>query len=193
MSSKLASITFASGGIIETALLPYKLSYLLAHYDIEVRLAVSPAAREFVTITALQGISGKPVYYTNSQFHERSGLPLHLALTESDLMVVYPATARLIAEMALGVITCPVTRVFAFTPKCKIVIAPMIHELMESRIYRPHIETLKSIGCTVLGEGSLRTSWYVTEQAIVKMLGLISKSPSQEVNISSIHRDRSEK
>jgi phosphopantothenoylcysteine synthetase/decarboxylase len=143
-------VVIAAGGVIETALLPYNLLHLISCVDLTISTAISPAAQKFVTETALHAITKKAVYYEDRLFEPCTGKPLHIAYSESDLLILYPATARIITQCAIGEITCPVTRLFAFTPKSKILIAPAIHSRMDMRIYQPHLERLQDLGCHVL-------------------------------------------
>jgi phosphopantothenoylcysteine synthetase/decarboxylase len=167
-------IVVAAGGVIETALLPYNLLHLTSCVDITVSTAISPAAQKFVTETALYSITKKAVYHESQLFDPLSGKPLHLAYSESDLLVLYPATARVIAQCAIGEVTCPVTRLFAFTPKDKILIAPAIHSRMDMRIYQPHLTKLQDLGCHVLtqpqDDSSAFSLWSEIELKIAEML-----------------------
>jgi len=167
-------IVVAAGGVIETALLPYNLVHLLSCVDITVSIAISPSAEKFVTETALQAITKKAVYHEEKIFDLLTGQPLHLAYSNSDLLVLYPATARIIAQCALGEITCPVTRLFAFTPKEKILIAPAIHPRMDKRIYQPHLDKLTELGCQVLNQyqedSSPYSLWSQIELKVAEML-----------------------
>lgn len=167
-------IVVAAGGVIETALLPYNLVHLLSCVDIAVSTAISPSAEKFVTETALHAITKKLVYHENQLFDPLTGKPLHIAYSEADLLVLYPATARIIAQCALGEVTCPVTRLFAFTPKAQILIAPAIHPRMDNRIYQPHLDRLKELGCHVINQwredGSEYSLWSQIELKVGEML-----------------------
>lgn len=167
-------VVVAAGGVIDTALLPYNLLHLTSCVDITVSTAISPSAQRFVTETALYAITKKAVYHENQLFDPFTGKPLHLSYSESDLLVLYPATARIIAQCALGEITCPVTRLFAFTPKDRILIAPAIHPRMDMRIYQPHLDKLRDLGCQVLSqeheESSPYSLWSQVELKIADML-----------------------
>ena len=167
-------ITVAAGGVIETALLPYNLVHLLSCVDIAVSAAISPSAEKFVTETALHAITKKVVYHEKQLFDPLTGKPLHIAYSEADLLILYPASARIIAQCALGEITCPVTRLFAFTPKERILIAPAIHPKMDKRIYQPHLNKLQELGCHVLNQwqedASTYSLWSQIELKIGEML-----------------------
>lgn len=55
-------------------------------------------------------------------------LPRHLAWRHAALLVVHPASARVLAEAAAGSVTDVVTRLIAFVPPERVVIAPAIVE-----------------------------------------------------------------
>ncbi len=164
----------ACGGTIETALLPGRVLFMRADFEVDIHLAVSPGALDFVTLTALRAVSGNPAYHQNAQF-DASGAPLHLALSSADAMVVYPASARILAECANGSITDPVTRLFAFTPKQRIAVAPAIHAQMDPRPYRDHVNKLRDLGCTVLGGDDLHADWASAKSWLVAKLGIERK------------------
>jgi phosphopantothenoylcysteine decarboxylase / phosphopantothenate---cysteine ligase len=175
-------IVVAAGGVIETSLLPYNLVHLRSCVDITVSTAISPAAEKFVTSTALQAITKNLVYQEQQLFDPLTNKPLHIAYSEADLLILYPATARIIAQCALGEVTCPVTRLFAFTPKERILIAPAIHSRMDKRIYYPHLNKLQELGCHVLNqhqeEDALYSLWSHIELKIAEMLEAEKLAPS---------------
>lgn len=170
----------ACGGTIETALMPGRVLFLRADFHVNVHVALSPAALDMVTLTAMRAVSGADVYHQNAQF-DAAGAPLHLSLGTADAVVVYPATARILAECAAGSVTDPVTRVVAFTPKERIAIAPTVHPRMDPRPYRKHIETLRELGCTVLGGDDMHTDWATVQSWLVATLGVERKGNSGDV------------
>jgi Flavoprotein len=186
-------VVIAAGATIETSLLPYHLVHLMSHLNIAVSCAVSANAKNFVTETALKGITGMPVYNDEQLFDPISGQPLHLRYSESNLLVIYPASARIIAQCALGEVTCPVTRLFAFSLKENVIICPALHPRMDIRLYLGHLNTLQKFGCTILGNVGESTNsesiWPQVEREIADRLGISpSISPPQVYKIS--HRDK---
>jgi phosphopantothenoylcysteine synthetase/decarboxylase len=173
-------ITVAAGGTIETALLPYHLVHLRAHYKVETRVALSQEAQHFATTLAFRGITKSEVYVENDQF-DSSGTPLHLALSTCDLLVIYPCTPRIISEAANGAVSCCVTRLFAFTPKERIVVAPHIHPQLARSLYETHLERIEGLGCLILRSDTLWAPWADVELAIERKLGLTRRTPEQEV------------
>jgi hypothetical protein len=171
-------VVFASGATIETAMLPFRILGLRAAFGLRVTVALSPEALGFVSVPVLEAVTASPVYRENTQTDAATGLPMHKPLAGSDLLVLYPASARILAQCALGEVTDTVTRLFSFTPKKNVVVAPSIHPEMEKSLYTGHAETLKRIGCRVLAPGDLWASWRDVEDAVVEKLGLSRLKPS---------------
>lgn len=149
----------AAGATLETSFLPNRLLDLQVDYEVSVTAALSGAARDFVAPIPLAAVTGGPVYHDNAQLDAASGAPLHAVLCQADLLVLYPASARIIAQCALGIIECAPTRLFAFMDKSKVVVAPALHPAMDRRLYEPHFETLRSLGCEVLPAADGHVSW----------------------------------
>lgn len=166
-------VTIASGGAIETALLPYRLVHLLQHLnDLEVRAALSPRAEDMVSSLALEALTHNPVYVEDSRLNPRTGRPFHLDYADG-VVVMYPATARMIAQCALGIIACPATRVFAFAEKQRVVVCPALHPRMDAGLYADHVKRLASLGCRVIsgGAGLALARWSHVESAIADLTG----------------------
>lgn len=179
------NVVLGIGGAIETAIVPYHIARLrAANPEISVNTAVSDGALQFLTKTALRGISTNDVYCSDRKF-DQSGVPFHLSHSRHDLLVIYPATARIIAEMALGIISCPVTRLFAFTNKKQVIITPYLHEDMCWSLYIEHLEKLSSVGCNIImpQEHSWKkeSAWVKTGQAIREFFGLDITAETQNL------------
>lgn len=166
-------ITVACGGAVETAFLPARLLDLRVRYGLEVYTACSARALDFVTPTALRAVTTHAPVLPETRWAE-DGTPAHLSLAATDLVVVFPATARILAEGAIGSITCPVTRLIAFTPWERLVIAPAIPPALDPTVYRPHLQTLRDRGCTVLGSDDLFASWRDVLDHLQQRLGLVA-------------------
>lgn len=164
------TVVVAAGATIETALLPYHLVHLIRHTGLDVAACVTARALDFVTTCALRAITGRPVYTHKDRFHLASGTPSHIWLARASVLVVYPASARVLATCALGLISCPVSRLFAFTEKDRVIVAPTLHPAMEPRLYRAHLDTLASVGCAIVAPGG-RSAWPQLEQLVVARTG----------------------
>ncbi|CAO3439657.1 flavoprotein [Azospirillum argentinense] len=148
----MPSIVFGMGGTLDTSLMPYRLTQLRAFLpQLTVRTALSVAAERFATSTALRGITGTQVATASGDpFCAETGMPLHLSLADADMVVVFPATPRILVEAALGSISCPVTRLVAFARKEGVVVCPSLHPRLVSSVYAEHLERLTAMGCLVL-------------------------------------------
>jgi phosphopantothenoylcysteine synthetase/decarboxylase len=165
-------VVIASGGVIETALLPYHLVHLRSFFELDVAVAVSTAALQFTTLTALQAISCSPVFHEGQPIHPLTQEPMHIALSNPAVLVIYPASGRILTSCATGLITCPVTRLFAFTPKDRIIIGACLHPKMDHRIYQPSLDMLSKLGCLVIEQtdSSKGSLWPKIEEAIAVRL-----------------------
>lgn len=171
------NIVLACGGTIETSIIPYHaIRLLLLHPYLNIRCVLTPDAEHFVTKTALKGITGNQVYTEGELFSEKCKLPIHIDYSIADLFVFYPSSARLIAQMATGIISCPVTRIFSFAEKEKMIITPFLHPGMPIKLYQPHFLTLKKLGCELILPKSdpywdTESAWVATGKAIRKRIG----------------------
>lgn len=86
----------------------YKTSYLVRHFikaGAEVKVVMTPAAKDFVTPLTLSTLSKNPVhstFYDKSEENELWNNHVDLALW-ADLMVIAPLTANSLAKMAEGI------------------------------------------------------------------------------------------
>ena len=82
----------------------YKICTLIRLYKkagANVRVVLTPNALNFVTKLTLQSLSGNEVYVDNFEIKEYK--PEHIALTESDIFVIAPASANTIGKIANGI------------------------------------------------------------------------------------------
>lgn len=171
------SLTIAMGGIIETAIVPYHILRLISEYpELQLYCAATPSALKFVTKTTLYALTRHDVY-DEALLFANDGKPAHLTYSSSQVTLIYPATARILAECALGIISCPVTRVFAFADKHSTIVTPILHPRMDSSLYSEHIQKLQNVGCTIIlpSQGITWThesSWVKTRAAVIGRLDL---------------------
>jgi hypothetical protein len=182
-------IVFAAGGALETAFLPYRLFHLQQDLGVRARVALSPRARDFVSVLALEALTGSSVYGAGAELdHEH--VPLHVAWCEPTVLVLAPATPRILVECAQGSITCPVTRLFAFTDKARVVVAPALHPRLDARIYRPHVATLRELGCAVVGGDDLFASFADVKAELARRLGVRATSTAAPLDVVQVGRPR---
>jgi hypothetical protein len=174
-------VVFGCGATIETAFLPQRLFDLRSDFEIRVGTALSERAMDFVTLLTMQAICGDGLVYHRDNQLSHDGTPLHIVLRAIDLLVLYPATPRIIAECALGIIRCPVTRSFAFLDKDRILVAPTLHPAVDHRLYEPHLLRLMSLGCELVDNANRFVSWYEVRARVLARLSPAMRSPTEPI------------
>lgn len=95
----------------------------------EVRVVMTPAAKEFITPLTLQALSGNPVHHTLLDEAAEMGMG-HIELARwADLLLVAPASADFIARLAAGMGNDLLTTLFLAT-QAKLALAPAMNEKM---------------------------------------------------------------
>jgi phosphopantothenoylcysteine decarboxylase/phosphopantothenate--cysteine ligase len=119
---------------------------------LEVRCALTPVARQFVSPLALEVVSGAPVYGEEYLAPNGSGEELHItAAAWADLLLLAPATAHTLAGLALGLAdNFLLTTALAF--RGPMVVAPAMHAAMwEQAAFRARLDELTGRGVTLVG------------------------------------------
>ena len=127
------------------------LASKLVQQGAQVDVVLTEAARQFVGPAGLQAITKRPVH--GSVFEPwTDSYAGHITLGEgSDLIIVAPATANVIAELALG-LAPDMLGTAALASTAPLLIAPA----MEDTMYRhpatqQHLETLRQRGAVLVG------------------------------------------
>ncbi len=145
--------------------------------DLRVQVILTRAAREFVSPLSLATVSGEPVLErlfsdvpgeaggegpTSSPGGGPTGGVRHISLTEeTDVFLVAPATAHVIARLALGLADDFLTT-FHLAVRAPILIAPAMNtNMLAHEATRGHLRTLRERGATIIepGEGELACGW----------------------------------
>ena len=134
-----------------------ELASQLVKQDHNVFVVMTEDAREFITPLTLQTLSKNPVM--TSFFDEKeSWRPGHIELADrANLLLIAPATANLIAELAHGLASHPLAAI-ALATRAPILIAPAMNGKMWSHdATQANVEILKSRGVEFIGpeEGML--------------------------------------
>jgi phosphopantothenoylcysteine synthetase/decarboxylase len=118
-----------------------------------VTVAMTDAATRFVGPLTFRALTARPVI--TSLWSEEHVDPQHLHLTEqADLVLVAPATANLLAKMALGLADDLVSTLL-ISVACPVVVAPAMNTRMwEHPRVRANVETLRACGVNIVGPGS---------------------------------------
>lgn len=123
-----------------------------------VTVAMTDAAQEFVRPLTFQTLTGRRVYTSMWQSTEyySSG---HVSLTEAaDLMIVAPATANILAKMAVGIADDLVTTmILATTGSCPVLVAPAMNtRMLCAPAVKANLDTLRKWGVHFVGPGTGR-------------------------------------
>jgi phosphopantothenoylcysteine decarboxylase/phosphopantothenate--cysteine ligase len=130
---------------------------LLRRAGAEVRVVMTPAAKEFITPLTMATVSGQPIMV--DFFDPEDGRwNSHVSLGEwADAYVVAPATANTIAKMATGVADNLLLTTY-LSARCTVFVAPaMDMDMYAHATTQLNLETLRARGVWVVepGEGEL--------------------------------------
>ncbi len=120
-----------------------ELARLLVKVGAKVRVTMTRSATQFVGSATFAGITGQPV--SIEMFEESAAGESHVSLAaNSDLLVIAPATADLLARLATGRADDLVTA-SALCARCPIIVAPAMHPSMwDHPATRRNIEQLRT-------------------------------------------------
>ena len=127
---------------------------LLKKDGADVRVVMTPSARDFVTPLTLSQLSGNPVL--THGFDEKTGKwDSHVELgLWADLMVVAPASANTMAKMAYGMADNYLLTV-CLSAKCPIMFAPAMDlDMYKHQATQQNIKTLIERGCIFVAPSS---------------------------------------
>lgn len=120
----------------------------------DVHVVMTREAREFITPLTLQVLSKNPV--VADLFDEKeSWRPGHIDLADAaDLMLVAPATAHALAQLALGLAPDALTAIHLAT-RARLLIAPAMNgKMWDHPATQGHVETLTARGVHFIGPES---------------------------------------
>jgi phosphopantothenoylcysteine decarboxylase len=134
-----------------------ELASLLVKQRHNVFVVMTRDATEFITPLTLQTLSKNPV--TTSFYDEKeSWRPGHVELADrADLLLIAPATAHIIAELAHGLASHPLAAI-ALATRAQILVAPAMNgKMWEHTATKDNVEKLKARGVEFIGpeEGML--------------------------------------
>ena len=134
-----------------------ELASLLVKQGHEVFVVMTSDATEFITPLTLQTLSKNPV--TTSFYDEKENWrPGHIQLADrADLLLIAPATAHIIAQLAHGLADHPLAAIVLAT-RAPILLAPAMNgKMWEHPATRENVKILKSRGIEFIGpeEGML--------------------------------------
>lgn len=130
----------------------YKICELVRMFkknDANVKVVLTPSAKEFVTELTMDTLSQERVY--TEQFNTSDKKPDHIALCDwADLFVIAPASANTIGKLASGIADNLLTSL-ACAFKGTMLIAPAMNTGMwENRFVQKNIKALKNAGMHIV-------------------------------------------
>ncbi len=128
----------------------------LKKHNINVDVAMTKSAQEFVTPLSFQSLSQNPVI--TDMFDEPKAFEIaHISLAKkADVFAVVPATANIIGKIAHGISDDFISTSIMAT-KAKVLIAPAMNtQMYASPMVKENIRKLKSIGYTFVSPGAGR-------------------------------------
>jgi phosphopantothenoylcysteine decarboxylase/phosphopantothenate--cysteine ligase len=119
----------------------------------DVQIVMTASAAEFVTETALQAVSGRPVR-SNLWDKEAEASMSHIELARwADVVLIAPATAEIMARLASGAAADLLTTLCLAT-KAPLALAPaMNHVMWNNPAVQKNRKTLEEHGAQILGPG----------------------------------------
>ena len=130
----------------------YKAAYIvrgLVRRGADVRVVMTPAARDFITPLTLATLSKHPV--PSQLFDDEGNWADHVHLgTASDVIVIAPATANTLAKMAHGLCDNLLLATY-LSATCPVLVSPAMDlDMWNHPATRRNLETLRSDGVHVL-------------------------------------------
>jgi phosphopantothenoylcysteine decarboxylase len=129
------------------------LTSLLSKAGCEVHVVMTADALRFITPLPFKTLSRQPV--VTDLYDEQEGWrPTHVNLAdEADLLLIAPATANIIAKLALGVADDALSCIaLALNPRAQLLLAPAMNGKMWLHpATQQNVKTLKARGAKVIG------------------------------------------
>ena len=129
------------------------LTSLLTKQGHRVHVVMTVDAQRFITPLPFKTLSRQPVV-TDLYDEEEGWQPLHIRLAdEADLLLIAPATANVLAKLALGLADDSLSCIaLALNPKAKILVAPAMNgKMWLHAATQQNMTTLKSRGVEFIG------------------------------------------
>jgi phosphopantothenoylcysteine decarboxylase/phosphopantothenate--cysteine ligase len=130
-----------------------ELARLLVKRNIEVQVAMTAAACNFITPTTLQALSGRPVLV--NQWDATAGGMAHIDFSRAaDAIVIAPASANFLAKLAHG-LADDLLSTLCLARACPLLVAPaMNHQMWANPATQRNIMLLEQDGVIRLGPAS---------------------------------------
>ncbi len=117
----------------------------------EVQIVMTASAEEFVTETALQAVSGRPIR-SNLWDKEAEASMSHIELARwADVVLIAPATAEIMARLASGAAADLLTTLCLATQAPLLIAPAMNHVMWQKPAVQTNRKTLEEHGAQILG------------------------------------------
>lgn len=140
---------------ISAGISAYKICELVRMYrkaGANVRVVLTPNALNLVTKLTLETLSNNEVYVNNFEIDEYK--PEHIALTESDIFVIAPATANTIGKIANGICDNLLLSTACAFSKPILIVPAMNTNMWNNPIVQENITKLSKLGYHILEPAS---------------------------------------
>jgi len=128
-----------------------ELARLLQKNNVEVRVAMTQAATQFVGAATFQALTGRPVALDAWDSGVPNAMP-HIELSrEADAIVIAPASADFLAKLANG-LADDLLSTTCLARNCPLVVAPaMNREMWDNPATQRNVDRLRADGVAILG------------------------------------------
>lgn len=140
---------------ISAGISAYKICELVRMYrkaGANVRVVLTPNALNLVTKLTLETLSNNEVYVNNFEIDEYK--PEHIALTESDIFVIAPATANTIGKIANGIYDNLLLSTACAFSKPILIVPAMNTNMWKNPIVQENLTKLSKLGYHILEPAS---------------------------------------
>ncbi len=143
--------SFSASAAVLLPIKPPELVRRLRDRGADVRVAMTEAAKAFITPLSLQAVSGYPV--SDSLLDPAAEAAMgHIELGKwADLVILAPATADLIARVAAGMANDLVSTICLATPAPVAVLPAMNQQMYRAAATQHNLEVLASRGLLIWG------------------------------------------
>ncbi len=144
------NVLLGVGGGIAAYKMAWVASRLVQRGD-EVRVAMSAAATQFIGPVTFAGLTGRPPILSSTQTDPDGSVPHIDAAAWADVYLIAPATADLLATLAMGGAGDPVA-LLAMTCRCPLVLCPAMNDAMwQAPAVQQNVERLRARSVEFLG------------------------------------------
>ncbi len=141
------SVLLIGSGSIAAGNIAGLTSKLCENFRASVRVVLTSAATKFTSVEFIKYAGGALEVFTDQSTQQMSDFPNHIALpAQSDLTIVYPATADFIGKMANGLGTDLASTIMLYADQNIIVVPSMNVEMWRNKFVQKNVRALQDEG-----------------------------------------------